>query len=75
MKQIMAKELKHFFSLFSIAELHKKCEPRIVDCRVEAALCHTNATCTADPGDENHFACVCKDGFIGNGTVCQGKLT
>ena len=75
MTQMMAKELEHFFSLFSIAELHKRCEPGIVDCRVEAVLCDTNAACTADPGDENYFACVCKEGFIGNGTVCKGKLT
>ena len=45
-----------------------------MDCRVEA-LCDTNAACTADPGDANHFACVCKEGFFGSGTVCQGKLT
>lgn len=61
------------FLFFSIAELHKRCEPTIVDCRVEA-LCDTNAACTADPGDANHFACVCKEGFFGSGTVCQGKL-
>ena len=72
-RQMMAKELT-FFSLFSVAELHKRCEPTIVDCRVEA-LCDTNAACTADPGDANHFACVCKEGFFGSGTVCQGKLT
>ena len=68
----MAKELT-FFCLFFIAELHKRCEPTVVDCRVEA-LCDTNAACTADPGDANHFACVCKEGFFGSGTVCQGKL-
>ena len=73
LRQMMAKELT-FFSLFSIAELPKRCEPTIVDCRVEA-LCDTNAACTADPGDENYYACVCKEGFIGNGTVCRGKIT
>ena len=68
----MAKEmLKYFFSVFfSIAELFERCETRIVTCNELETLCDTNAACAADPGDANHFACVCKEGFIGNGTVC-----
>lgn len=31
--------------------------------------CHSNAICTQN--ESNQFACVCDDGFTGNGTSCQ----
>lgn len=34
------------------------------------STCNTNATCLND--DDGSFSCVCKEGFLGNGQICNG---
>ena len=33
--------------------------------------CDSNANCTNTVGG---FTCTCNQGYIGNGTICEGKL-
>ena len=39
------------------------------ECSLEPKPCDNNATCT---NTEGSFICTCKEGFSGNGTVCEG---
>ena len=36
----------------------------------ESVMCSINANCL---NTEGSFMCLCKDGFEGNGFVCEGK--
>ena len=38
----------------------------------ETQNCHTYATCT---NDNESFRCICKNGFSGNGTLCEGTVS
>jgi hypothetical protein len=45
------------------------------ECGSDTHNCHDNATCT---NTEGSFTCACKNGFSGNGIICEGwwnKLT
>ena len=41
----------------------------IDECTAESSPCDENANCTNTVGSYN---CICKQGFSGNGTICQG---
>lgn len=40
-------------------------------CRLEPTICSPDATCVA--AGENQFACVCNEGFTGDGTNCEQR--
>ena len=40
------------------------------ECSADASPCDKNAECTNNDGS---FSCSCREGFDGNGLVCQGK--
>jgi len=40
---------------------------------VEHGPCHSKADCTLD-GESSLWKCLCRDGFEGNGTHCDGML-
>lgn len=40
-------------------------------CRHDPAICSPDATCVA--AGENQFACVCNEGFAGDGTNCKSR--
>lgn len=44
----------------------------IDECTENGNPCDENAECFNDDGS---FACICKDGFTRNGTVCLGELS
>ena len=41
----------------------------IDECTADSSPCDENANCTNTVGSYN---CICKQGFSGNGTICQG---
>ena len=41
------------------------------ECKSGSHNCHKDATCR---NKEGSFVCKCKDGFLGSGTQCQGKI-
>ena len=43
----------------------------IDECKEKSDNCDINAHCTNNPGS---FDCVCKDGYEGSGTNCDGIL-
>ena len=43
-----------------------------LDCR-QKPLCDANAICAADLKDEKRYKCVCRNGFQGNGSLCEGN--
>jgi len=52
----------------------------LLDCGVTPYICHENAACTLVPtqlcGSERQInKCVCNEGFVGDGTYCEGELT
>ena len=51
---------------------HKKCVD-VDECAEGTDDCHreSNATCEDTDGS---FMCMCRDGFSGNGTSCEGNL-
>ena len=42
----------------------------IDECSAESSTCNKNADCTNSDGS---FSCTCKQGFTGDGTICEGK--
>ena len=44
----------------------------IDECSMNGSPCDQNAECL---NFEGSYSCTCKDGFTGNGTVCDGKFT
>ena len=46
--------------------------PDVKDCRQEDNNCHSNANCVNSTGS---VQCVCRTGYTGNGTVCEGMGT
>jgi len=40
------------------------------ECSGESSPCDVNADCTNSDGS---YSCTCKQGFTGNGTICQGN--
>ena len=42
----------------------------IDECSAESRPCDENADCTNTDGS---YSCTCKQGFTGNGTICEGK--
>jgi len=40
------------------------------ECSAESNSCDENADCT---NSEGSYFCTCKEGFDGDGTVCQGE--
>lgn len=40
------------------------------ECSAESSPCDENADCANSDG---FFSCTCKQGFTGNGTVCEGN--
>ena len=45
--------------------------PDIDECKDKSDNCDINAVCTNIPGS---FDCLCKDGFEGDGTTCDGII-
>ena len=43
----------------------------IDECAIGDDDCDVNAECINDQGS---FSCVCRDGYEGDGKVCEGKL-
>ena len=43
----------------------------IDECSAESSPCDENADCTNSDGS---YTCTCKQGFAGNGTICEGAL-
>ena len=41
------------------------------ECVTGSDRCHDNATCSNSDGS---YLCTCGCGYIGNGTICEGKL-
>lgn len=41
-----------------------------VDCESNPEICHEDADCV----NNGTIQCVCKDGFYGNGTICEGEM-
>ena len=41
------------------------------ECDFDFDNCGENANCINTPGS---FFCICKSGYIGNGTTCEGKF-
>ena len=41
----------------------------IDECLVNPSLCDKNADCT---NSEGSYSCICKQGFTGDGAVCEG---
>lgn len=39
------------------------------ECSLEPAPCDENADCTNTAGS---YSCTCKQGFTGNGAICEG---
>ena len=42
----------------------------IDECSADSRPCDDNANCS---NSEGSYSCICKQGFTGNGTVCEGK--
>lgn len=47
------------------------CRP-LESCVDNEGICHPNAVCAWNT--EGYYACRCRDGYRGDGYVCQGKL-
>ena len=45
------------------------CFADIDECTSDPSPCNENADCTNSDGS---YSCTCKQGFTGNGTVCNG---
>ena len=56
--------------LYFCYTLYVFCVVDINECDLDLDNCDENAACTDTDGS---FTCECKDGFSGNGTVCQGN--
>ena len=56
--------------LFAVAEISEIILCSDVDeCREAVPVCHEHAHCDNLPGS---YRCICKDGYYGDGTHCQG---
>jgi len=55
------------FKCFAVAAT-----PAINECLLGSHNCDVHATCT---DTEESFACQCRSGFTGNGTVCFGEIS
>jgi len=42
------------------------------ECSLESSPCDENADCTNTDGS---YSCTCKQGFTGNGSICEGVRT
>ena len=45
--------------------------PDFDECSLEPSPCDENADCTNTDGS---YSCTCKQGFTGNGSICEGVL-
>lgn len=54
-----------YYSFFKTAVLDQD------ECLLKFHSCHFNATCTNTIGS---YTCTCNDGFLGNGTMCIGRV-
>ena len=45
--------------------------PDFDECSLEPSPCDENADCTNNDGS---YSCTCKQGFTGNGSICEGVL-
>ena len=45
--------------------------PDFDECSLEPIPCDENADCTNNDGS---YSCTCKQGFTGNGSICEGVL-
>jgi len=57
-----SRSLKEAFDFLFIA-------PDIDECSIDPSPCDENANCTNSAGS---YSCSCKQGFSGNGAVCEG---
>ena len=50
--------------------MHNFISADVDECKLEVDICDGNAECINTDGS---YMCACKSGFMGDGTICNGK--